>query len=66
MAISPTAWRDYTLMHHEGPHHESVNLFFCVEEVHPGSDRTSHSAARNQVPSHKSDFKSEKFVGCIH
>ena len=26
----------------------------CVEEVHPGSDRTSRSVARNQVPKHKS------------
>ena len=28
----------------------------CVEGVHPGSDRISHSAARNQVPRHKLDF----------
>ena len=27
-----------------------------VEEVHPGSDRTSRSVARNQVPRHKSIF----------
>ena len=30
--------------------------FFCVEEVHPGSDRTSRSVARNQVPTHKLIF----------
>ena len=33
---------------------------FCVEEVHPGSDRTrartSHSVARNQIPIYKSNF----------
>ena len=31
---------------------------FCVEEleVHPGSDRTSRSVARNQVPREKSDI----------
>ena len=29
---------------------------FCVEEVHPGSDRTSCSVAQNQVPKHKSDL----------
>ena len=28
----------------------------CIEEVHPGSDRTSRSVARNQVPKHKSDI----------
>ena len=28
----------------------------CNEEVHPGSDRTSHSVARNQIPRLKSDF----------
>ena len=26
---------------------------FCVEEVHPGSDRTSRSVAWNQVSRHK-------------
>ena len=30
--------------------------FFCVEEVHPGSDRTSRSVARNHVPTHKLIF----------
>ena len=31
---------------------------FCVEEleVHPGSDHTDRSVARNQVPRHKPDF----------
>ena len=29
---------------------------FCSEEVHPGSDCTSRSVARNQVPRHRLDF----------
>ena len=29
---------------------------FCSEEVHPGSDCTSRSVDRNQVPRHRLDF----------
>ena len=41
----------------------SVNLNFdrelCVEEVHPGSDRTSRLVSWIQIPRYKSDFESE-------
>jgi hypothetical protein len=36
--------------------HIDVEEELCVEEIHPGSDRTNRPVPQNQAPRHNSDF----------